>query len=291
MALWSSVAQAISAATGRAYAIRDLGPTTGGQVSHAYVISDGATPYFVKTQGGDRGHVRAFAWEARSLRDIRAAGVPTPAVIATGQHGTRSFMVLEYIVPAPPPSAATIAEALVTLHRTTAPALGADAPGWGGFEALDNTPSVQWAQFWCQRRFIARLSSRGAQPAWAAERARLEALLPAIGEGLAAHQPTPTLLHGDLQSPNWLGRPDGSVVFIDAAVWFGDPDVDLAALSLGPPAARAALDAYVGQNPRPAGFAWRLAVYRLWYLLLYNPPDVQSQLAEAIARVAQGAGE
>jgi fructosamine-3-kinase len=101
MALWNAVARAVTTATARTFQIGQLAPMMGGRVSNAFIVSDGSTRYFVKTQNEAR--VRGYAWEARSLRTIAAAGVAAPAVIATGQHGTRSFMVLEFIEPAPPP--------------------------------------------------------------------------------------------------------------------------------------------------------------------------------------------
>ena len=289
MALWNSVAQAIAAATGRPYGIAQLSPLMGGRVSNAFLVSDGSTRYFVKTQNEAR--VRGYAWEARSLRSIAAAGVPTPAVIATGQHGTRSFIVLEYVEPAPPPSPQAIAEGLIRLHRNTASTFGADGPGWVGLEALDNTPGTSWVDFWCERRFRHRLSGCGAAPGWDAARPRIEALLPVIRDGLAEHRPAPALLHGDLNNENWLARPDGSVLFIDPAIWYGDPDVDLAALGGSSPASREAFAIYVRLSPRPEGFEWRIAVYRLWYLLVCTPVAAEPILTETLDRIARGPSE
>jgi fructosamine-3-kinase len=289
VAIWTTVARTIAAARQRPYEISGLGPMMGGRVSMAYTVTDGRTPYFVKLQDDSRGGARAYDWEARSLRAIAAAGVRTPEVIARGRHGSRAFIVLESIPVAPPPSPAAIAQALHRLHRTTGPAYGADAAGWVGVEPIDNTPAGSWADFWCQRRLLPRLSGRGAAPPWDPWRARIDPLLPVIRAGLSGYRPPPSLLHGDLQSPNWMGGPDGSVVFIDPAVWFGDPEVDLAALGVGPPAAREALEAYVALDPRPEGFAWRIAVYRLWYLLLCHPPEIGALLDETIECVAGGA--
>ncbi len=302
MAIWNSVAQAIAAATGRPFHVATLSPLNGGRVSSAYVLSDGATRYFVKTHVA--GFARAYEWEARSLREIAAAGVPTPAVIATGARGTRSFLVLEYVEPARPPSPRAIAEALLRLHGSTAPTFGADATGYvsldrlhrpddstsalSGCEPLDNTPGTSWVDFWCERRIADRMSGCAASPAWDAARPRIEALLPSIRAGLAAHRPAPALLHGDMNNHNWLSRPDGSLLFIDPACWYGDPEVDLAALAGGAPAGREALAIYVQESPRPAGFEWRLAVYTLWYLLSCWPVAAEPILTQTLDRIAGG---
>jgi fructosamine-3-kinase len=230
VAIWNSIAQTTSAATGSAYVIRHLGLPRCGVVSQAYVVADGDRPYFVKTQGRDRGHARAFAWEP-----VRC--------------------------------------------------------GWGGVEALDNTPADSWAEFWCERRLRPRLSYRAAGTAWDHLRSRIEALLPMIRIGLATHHPTPTLLHSDLHGANWLGQPDGSVALIDAAMWYGDPDVDLAGLSVGTPAACEALACYLKECPRSPGFEWRVAVYRLWYLLQCHPGQAGPLLTEALDRIGQGPGK
>lgn len=304
MALWNSVARAIAESTGRRCDIAQLAPLMGGRVSNAYLVADGTARYFVKVQNDAL--VRGYAWEARSLRSIAAAGVRTPAVIATGTHGTRAFIVLEYVEPARPPAPAKVAEALIRLHANTAATFGADANGWvgldrlhrdgasssgageAGYEELDNTPSESWVDFWCERRLRARLSGSGATAAWDAARPRIAALLPAIREGLAGHRPTPALLHGDLNTVNWLAGADGSVLFIDPAIWYGDPEVDLAALAGGSASCREAFDAYVRASPRPDGLAWRLAVYQLWYLLSCKPVAAEPILTETLGRIERG---
>jgi fructosamine-3-kinase len=53
--------------------------------------------------------------------------------------------------------------------------------------------------------------------------------------------------------------------------------------------AREALEAYGALDPRPEGFAWRIAVYRLWYLLLCHPPEIGALLDETIECVARDA--
>jgi protein-ribulosamine 3-kinase len=289
MALWNSVAQAIAAATGRAYEIRHLSPVMGGRVSDAYVISDGDTRYFVKAQND--AVVRGYEWEARSLRTMAAVGTPAPAVIATGRKGTRAFIVLEYIASAPSPSSAAIAEALLRLHANTAARFGADGPGWASREWLDNTPSDSWADFWCERRLAGRLSGRCAAPEWDGVRQSVETLLPVVRAGLTTHRPVPVLLHGDLNNQNWLAHPDGSVLFIDAEIWYGDPEVDLAALGGGSsPAGRAAVDVYLQRSPRGDGYAWRRAVYTLWYMLACRPVPDGAALESTLDRIARGPG-
>jgi fructosamine-3-kinase len=157
-------------------------------------------------------------------------------------------------------------------------------------DALDNTPGDSWVDFWCERRLRHRLSDCGAAPAWDAARPRIEALLPLIRDGLTTHRPAPALLHGDLNNQNWLARPDGSVLFIDPAIWYGDPEVDLAALGAGPPINREVLDIYLQQRPRSEGFAWRAAVYQLWYLLACRPVAPDAILMPTLERIARGPG-
>ncbi len=61
------------------------------------------------------------------------------------------------------------------------------------------------------------------------------------------------------------------------------------ACGVGPPVAREALVANGALDPRPEGFAWRIAVYRLWYLLLCHPPEIGALLDETIECVARDA--
>ena len=235
--------------------------------------------------------VRGYKWEARSLHTMAAAGTQVPAVAAIGRNGTRAFIVLEYIAPAPPAPPAAIAEALLRLHSNTAAAFGADEQGWASREMLDNTPGDPWAGFWCERRLASRLSGRFAVPEWDAVRQRIQALLPVVRAGLATHRPVPVLLDGDLNNQNWMTRPDGTLLFIDPEIWFGDPEVDLAALAGGSSlAGRAAVDVYIEMSPRGDGYAWRNAVYTLWYMLACRPMPDRAALASTLDRIAPGPG-
>ena len=79
--------------------------------------------------------------------------------------------------------------------------------------------------------------------------ARLLKRLPVFFEG---HAPSPALLHGDLWGGNW-GSCDGEPVIFDPAVYYGDPESDLAMTRLFGGFGPAFYEAYATVLPPASG--------------------------------------
>ena len=88
-------------------------------------------------------------------------------------------------------------------------------------------PSNRWADFYAERRVAPLVRSAvdsGHLPAGPA--AGVDRLLRRLPE-LCGPEPRPTLLHGDAQQNNFVSAPAGAMV-VDAAPYFGHPEIDLA---------------------------------------------------------------
>jgi fructosamine-3-kinase len=82
---------------------------------------------------------------------------------------------------------------------------------------------------------------------------------------LSGPEPPPSLLHGDAQQNNFVTTASGAVV-IDAAPYFGHPELDLALVDYFEPVPDDVFAAYREIAPIDPGFAgrrelWRLAAY------------------------------
>lgn len=73
----------------------------------------------------------------------------------------------------------------------------------------------------------------------------------------------PTLLHGDAQQNNFLSTASGAVV-IDPAVYYGHPEIDLAALDSFQPVPDDVFAAYQEERPLDPGFWERRPLWRVW---------------------------
>lgn len=88
--------------------------------------------------------------------------------------------------------------------------------------------------------------------------------------GSLAHKKiVPSLLHGDLWSGNVFFDQQGTPVFIDPAVSYGDREQDIAMSQLFGGFRPEFLESYQFNYPLEEGWEKRLPVYQLYYLLAH----------------------
>ena len=73
----------------------------------------------------------------------------------------------------------------------------------------------------------------------------------------------PTLLHGDAQQNNFVSTEEGAVV-IDPAIYFGNPEMDLAFIDYFQPVPDDVFDGYRDELPIDPGFWARRDLWRVW---------------------------
>ena len=95
---------------------------------------------------------------------------------------------------------------------------------------------------------------------------------------------TPTLLHGDAQQNNFISTEMGAVV-IDPAVYYGNPEMDLAYVDYFQPVPDDVFDAYQDELPIDAGFWERRDLWRVWGYLAAVTVEGPSYLGKLTAAV------
>lgn len=167
----------------------------------------------------------AVASEAAMLRAIAGAGVPAPLV--EGEWDGALFLEHVHNDRVFSPSAWADAGAVLrTLHSHEGESYGWPVDYQIGSVRLDNRQGSDWLRFWGEQRLIATASVLD-RP-W---RERVERVAGRLGDLLPA-SPRPALLHGDLWSGNILVAEGKVAALIDPACCYGDPEVDLAMLTL-----------------------------------------------------------
>jgi fructosamine-3-kinase len=268
-------------------------PVAGGICTAARLTLDDGNSVFTKSWPSMGGQAQPpppgfFAAEAAGLTWLRQAGaVPIPELIAA----LDGMLVLEWIEPGEP--SATAAERfgreLAILHRSGAPAFGADWPGYIGRLPLDNTPTTgSWAEWFAERRLTPYLrisADRGALST--ADIALVERLISRIG-GYGGAEP-PARTHGDLWPGNLLWGLDHAWL-VDPAAHGGHRETDLALLGLfgGAPHLDRILAAYDEVWPLAGGWAARVPLHQL-YLLLVHTAMFGSGYRDAVTSAAQAA--
>lgn len=242
-------------------------PVGGGDISAAWRLETNAGSVFVKT--GPASAYDMFSAEAVGLAELAApCAIRVPEVLAYGVENETAFVALEWL-PFEKPSRDTqwkLGEQLAELHQTTSDRFGWHRDNTIGLTPQQNAWSVDWVTFFREQRlgFQLRLAAeRGFTGALQEQGTQLLKRFPVFFEG---YEPSASLLHGDLWSGNWASC-DGEPVIFDPAVYFGDPETDLAMTRLFGGFGAAFYEAYEANAPAAPGHRERSDIYQLYHVL------------------------
>jgi len=259
--------QALTAALRAAgFDARRLAPLAGGCIAQAYraELADGRR-LAVKwaPQGG-------LAVEAFMLDYLaRHSPLPVPAVL----HGDDRLLALAFVDNAGGLSARgerETGQALAALHAVRGPRFGFERDTVIGPLPQPNPPTARWLDFFRDRRLLHMADAAQAEGRLpAALRHRIDRLAARLGDFVAepAH---PALLHGDLWPGNVLASDGRLACFIDPAIYWGHPEMDLAFAGLFPGLGEEFLQGYAEVAPIDPDFrSVRRDLYNLWPLLVH----------------------
>jgi fructosamine-3-kinase len=254
-------------------------PVRGGSVSTASRLTlDDGTSIFAKTWPSGAAPDGFFAAEAAGLAWLRAAWLsdggagspPVPEVIVA----LPELLATEWIDAGEPSRAAAeqLGRDLATLHRSGAPAFGAEWFGYIGPLPLDNTVSDgPWGPWFAERRLQPYLEisvDRGALSP--SDVKAIEQIIKTLSGYAESERPSRT--HGDLWPGNILWAADGRARLVDPAAHGGHRETDLAELALfgGAPHLDAILAAYDEVFPLADGWRGRVPLHQLHLLLVHT---------------------
>jgi fructosamine-3-kinase len=209
--------------------------------------------------------------EAYMLDELaRQSELPVPRV----HVAERDLLVMDFIDndggPITPPVERHAAELIAALHATPRPAFGYARDTLIGPLPQPNPKSDRWIPFFREQRllFMARAAESEGRLS-ASMRARLERLADRLDDYLI--EPVhPSLLHGDLWTGNVLVRGDRVAGFVDPAIYFGHPEIELAFTTMFGTLGRAFFDAYATLSPLEPGFhELRSDLYKLYPTLVH----------------------
>jgi fructosamine-3-kinase len=225
-------------------------PLGGGDIARAWdaELADGsrvvvkATPYDARL-------------EAEGLEALGDAGAPVPTVLAVEP----AVLVLEHV--GGPPAWEQLGAALATVHGCHGPAFG-----WSRYNVIGplpqrNTWTPSSGAFVVEHRIRPHLEVLPDEVA-ARVAAACDGPLPEL---LDAHDPAPSLVHGDL----WAGNIVAGRWLIDPAVHHADRETDLAMLTLFGGPDPAFWRGYEAVSPPVDGWEQRRAVLQLPPLLVH----------------------
>jgi len=264
-AIGSAVLRALGASEGR---WRRVGPTGWGE---AWVLISGDERHFVKLSSGS--HAGMLDCEAEGLRALLGTeALRLPDVRASGVAESVAFLVLEWLDLRPLADAAALGRALAQLHHSTPPngnnreRFGWNRDNWIGGSAQANAWTDDWSAFFRDMRLRPQFE-RAFANGFLDLAPHAERLLVEVPRLLAGHEPTPSLVHGDLWPGNAAALPSGEPVVFDPAVYVGDAEVDVAMTELFGGFGREFHAAYQALRPTRPGYATRREMYNLYHLV------------------------
>lgn len=262
---WRHIAGHITQVTGELFHPGLPQALGGGCINRAFRLGDGRRQYFVKLN--TQQFLDIFEAEAAGLAELLATGaLRVPAPIASGVVGVEAYLVLEHIPLQGGGDPARAGERLAALHRTQGIQFGWWRDNHIGATPQANTPAGDWARFWRQRRLGPQLDLAARNGYGGRLQRRGERLL-ARFPVLIDHQPTPSLLHGDLWGGNLAYDADGQPVVFDPAVYYGDRETDLAMTELFGGFPSRFYTGYQAVWPLGSGYQVRKTLYNLYHVL------------------------
>jgi fructosamine-3-kinase len=162
------------------------------------------------------------------------------------------------------------AELIAALHATPRPNFGYERDTLIGPLPQPNPCSDRWIPFFRDHRLLAMALGAEAEGRLPARLlVRLERLAERLPDYLT-EPPAPSLLHGDLWTGNVLVRGNRIAGFVDPAIYWGHPEIELAFTTMFGTFGQAFFEAYEALLPSEPGFhEIRSALYKLYPTLVH----------------------
>ena len=282
------VEQIVSEQIGRQWTAKDARDMTEFACHPSAILSDGSFSVFAKFSEAANGSEQ-FEVELAGLRLLsERAGVLTPNPIGILPVEGGCILVLETVqaVDRTPRHWRQIGHTLARIHKIKGDRFGLETHGYFGPLYQDNTSMADWPTFYAERRLWPglRLAIDSGNLPQAVIR-QVERLISRIPE-LCGPEVAPTLLHGDAQQNNFISAEAG-VVVIDPAVYYGNPEVDLAYVDYFQSVPADVFDGYQDELTIDPGFWERRDLWRVWgYLaaVTVEGPSHLGKLSEAVGK-------
>lgn len=211
-----------------------------------------------------------FHLEAKMLRDLSKAGWPVPKVIQVDDHMLMMAWLDTDGAALEKNGEYETGTLLARLHQTTAEDCGLDYETRIGALKQPNPHSKKWLPFFRDHRLLhmaTLANSEGKLPDILHH--RLTAFANDLGNWLPEPE-APALLHGDLWGGNVLSNGGRLTGFIDPAIYYGHPEIELAFTQMFSTFGNSFFDGYQSVTPlEPAFFSERIEIYNLYPTLAH----------------------
>ena len=246
-------------------------PLFGGCVAETYRLDFASRPPLVAKIARTPGPWGGLAIEGFMLNYLAEhTALPVPAT----RHVSDTLLLMDFVESTAVRSSKAeedAADRLAALHGITAPAFGFQRDTVIGALPQPNPWTADWCAFFRDRRLLAMGRIARESGRLPAETHRALERFCAKLEDFIDPPPAPGLVHGDVWSGNVLYGHDRVAAFIDPAIYFADPEVEIAYIELLSTFGPAFHRRYRERRPPRPGYAeGRRDVYNLFPLLVHT---------------------
>jgi fructosamine-3-kinase len=263
--MWHFISEQISQCIQQDFICDDIREVKAGDSHKAFKISDGKQRFFVKTN--EKIHIANFEAEAEGLEHLNNTNLfKIPKVVCMGVVSDHSFLVLEHLALTDSNDQSWIkfGQTLANLHKKhTQQMYGWQEDNFIGLTPQANQWKKKWSCFFAEQRigFMLQLLAEKGHVL-----VNIDNVVESIKRLLIGHNPTPSLLHGDLWQGN-TGFHKNQPVLYDPAFYFGDRETDLAMTELFGRFPEAFYNGYDDIWPLETGYHYRKPIYQLYHVL------------------------
>lgn len=194
--------------------------------------------------------------------------LPVPKVLFCAED----LLVMDYL-----PTSGALSDAaqedaadhLAALHGVTAERFGFDRTTVIGGLKQPNAEDTSWCDFFRDQRLMYMTETAVHTKKLPAEVALRIAKLADRLERWIDDTARPSLIHGDMWTGNVLVRNDRIAGFVDPAIYYADPEIELAFSTLFGTFGEAFFKRYAEHRPIRPGFSERKDIYNLYPLLVH----------------------
>ena len=265
--------------------IIDVSSIGGGCIADAKRVTTASDhKYFVKSYAGTDSII--LKNEANGLIEIeKAKSIRVPHVV----HFDDDVLILEFISPGRRKKdfSQIFGRQFAQMHRLESGKFGFYENNFIGANPQINLPlKDNWIDFYWEHRLLYQFQlaekngyvNNGFRTLFG----KLESRLPEI---LSGSEEKPCILHGDLWSGNYMVDETGSPVLIDPAAYYGHREADLGMTRLFGGFDDDFYRTYNEAYPLPAGWEYRIDIYKLYHVLNHLNLFGQGYFAQSVSLI------
>jgi fructosamine-3-kinase len=246
--------------------LKEAKPLSGGDSNQVFLLKCEEGCFVAKINDADR-FPKMFSVEAKGLQMLgETKSFKIPKVIAEGKVLNQAYLLLEFIAPGNKTTDFwnIFAQQLASLHRTSQNQFGLDHDNYIGSLPQYNGFCESAVEFYISQRLEPqlKLAFEGGF-----KFGNLKGFFKNISEEIP--EESPSLIHGDLWSGNFLVAHNGDPALIDPAVAFAPREMDLAMMKLFGGFSEEVFMTYNSIFPLCEGWKERTAIWQLYYLLVH----------------------